>query len=198
MISARNNPFASCRIDALEYRFSRGGWDELFRRLHRQGFRGAIIGPYGSGKTTLLEQLSRRLEAAGRANRRIFVNSDRPCLDLAQWQEIRQAARAGEVCLIDGADLLPWWQWLAVSRLCAVGGLIIAAHRCRGLPLLQRCAPGSGQLRLLLSDLGVPVPAEQAEALWVRHHGNIRAVFRDLYMRCAAGDLLSSPVQEIP
>ncbi|MCA9402676.1 MAG: hypothetical protein KC897_02745 [Candidatus Omnitrophica bacterium] len=190
MIRARENPFASHRVDALAYRFEHGCWEELGTLLHRQGYRGAIIGPYGSGKTTLLEQLAKRLRIAGRESRRIFVNAQRPRLTAAQWREVWRAAARYEVVLIDGADLLPWWQWQAVRCLCfRSGGLVVAAHRRCGLPVLHRCSSSVAQLRRLLADLDVPLTADEARRLYEDHRGDIRAVFRALYLRLAAGDI---------
>ncbi|MCA9394235.1 MAG: hypothetical protein KC900_08535 [Candidatus Omnitrophica bacterium] len=199
MIRARENPFASHRVDALAYRFEHGGWEDLSARLHRQGYRGAIIGPYGSGKTTLLEQLAGRLRIAGRESQRIFVNAQRPRLTASQWRTVWRTAACREVVLIDGADLLPWWQWQAVRCLCVrSGGLIVAAHRSCGLPVLYRCTSSVAQLRQLLADLDVPLATDMAQLLYEEHLGDIRAVFRALYLRLAAGDFTGIAGRDAP
>lgn len=185
MMKARHNPFSSRRIDALSYRFLTGDWNELFLRLRQVCFRAAVTGPYGSGKTTLLEQLAHKLRGEGWKTGLLFINAQRPWLDTKQWREFFQVLRANGIILIDGADLLPAWQRGLVKLLSLKAkGLIIAGHQSLGLPVLTECRTNPHLLDDLLRELTGPLDEslkEKSRALFARHNGNIRDVFRDLY-----------------
>ncbi len=188
MIIARNNPFASHRIDALSYRFLDGGWPDLLMRLEALGYRAAIMGPYGSGKTTLLAQLARILRSRGRHVNLLFVNTDKPRLSVAQMAALLKSIRTRQMVMIDGADLLPHWQWGLIrgaSRFA--GGLVVAGHSPKGLPVLIRCRPHIHILTRLLQDLNVRLSPGTIEDLFNTYAGNIREIWRELYLKTAHG-----------
>jgi len=189
MIKARHNPFSAQRIDSLDYRFITGGWDGLFLKLKRLNYCAAIIGPYGSGKTTLLEQLGKRLQRQGYGTLNIFVNQESPHLNFAQWNAVLKSKRENSIIFFDGADLLPFWQWILVKLISRrARGLVIAGHRRLGLPVLIECQTNPAVLADLLLELTglVEEPLKRAGAkLFRQHNGNIREVFRDLYLVCA-------------
>src|SRR5437588_753581 len=62
---ARENPFASDRLEALRYVPLHWSWEEMMFRIDEMGYRGAIVGPEGCGKTTLLLDLGARLRTMG-------------------------------------------------------------------------------------------------------------------------------------
>lgn len=185
-MKARQNPFAAHRIDALAYRFTSTGWDELLFKLKHLNYRASIIGPYGSGKTTLLEQLGARLEHEGWKTSRIFINAQSARLRLSQWKMLMNASRENIICLIDGADLLPAWQWAMVRLIThRAKGLIIAGHRANGLPVLMTCQTSEDILDDVLNELTGSLDDELRQtghALFRQHNGNIREVFRALYL----------------
>jgi ABC-type branched-subunit amino acid transport system ATPase component len=189
MMKARHNPFSAQRIDALAYRFISNNWEGLFFKLEQLDYRAAIIGPYGSGKTTLLEQLGNKLRQQGHGTLNIFVNQEFPHLTFAQWMDVLKSSRKNSIILFDGADLLPFWQWILVKLISRrAKGLVIAGHRRLGLPVLIDCQTTLTILDELLHELAGPVdePLKQAGArLFRQHDGNIREVLRDLYMVCA-------------
>lgn len=197
MIKARHNPFSAQRIDALSYRFINGDWDTLFLKLTRLNYRAAIIGPYGSGKTTLLEQLGNKLQQQGYRTLNVFVNQESPHLSFAQCKEILISSRKDSFLFFDGADLLPFWQWILVNLLSRrVKGLVIAGHQRLGSPVLIECQTTPAVLDDLLNELIGPMEEKMRQAghdLFRQHDGNIREVLRGLYMVCADRDGLTYP-----
>lgn len=197
MIKARHNPFSAQRIDSLSYRFITGGWDDLLLKLKRLNYRAAIIGPYGAGKTTLLEQLGKRLQRQGYGTLNIFVNQESPQLTFAQWNAVLKSKRENSIIFFDGADLLPFLQWILVKLLSRrARGLVIAAHRPLGLPVLIECQTTPAVLADLLNELIGPLEETMRQAkdkLFRQHNGNIREVLRDLYLVCADQDGLTYP-----
>lgn len=185
-MKARQNPFAAHRIDALAYRFTCAGWEELLFKLEQLNYRASIVGSYGSGKTTLLEQLGMRLEQEGWTTCRLFVNAQSPRLHVSQWKRLVDASRKDAVCLLDGADLLPAWQWGLVKLITRrAKGLIIAGHRPNGLPVLFTCQTSPDILDDVLTELAGPIDGQLRQVgheLFRRHNGNIREVFRSLYL----------------
>ena len=174
---ARDNPFASDRVESLRYRLPEGmTWDRLLERLAALRFRAALVGPHGRGKTTLLEDLARRLTARGFRVRTITLRQDERRVD---WKRLRGIG-ADDVLFLDGADLLGRIDWLRVRFHCRrAGGLIVTSHRAGLLPTLLECDTTPE----LLADLVRELTGEELETgeLFARHGGNLRQAFWEMY-----------------
>ena len=175
-----DSPFASSRIDALEYRFRRGTLDELVARIQRHGGRGAIVGVHGSGKTTLIEEIAHELD--GRILWvRLTAETSRP-LDHARAALPISIDRHHTV-LFDGAEQLGRLDWLRFRRTVRnAGTVVITCHTPGRLPTIHECRTDPELLRDLVTELAPDaVDAVDLEALFHRHAGNIRLCFRELY-----------------
>ena len=172
---ARDNPFASHRVEKLRYRLPEGlTWDALLGRLSSLRYRAAIVGPHGRGKTTLLEELAVRLKTQGFRVRTVTLR-----------QEERRVGRrrglgADEILLLDGAELLGRLAWLRVRFACRhAGGLIVTSHRPGLLPTLLECETTPE----LLADLVKELTGKDLETseIFARHGGNLRQAFWEMY-----------------
>lgn len=182
-MSARDNPFATERLESLPFRPPPGGWGPLLARLDRLGRRAAVIGPRGRGKTALLEALAPRLDERGfvprlvrhgstpdHTGRRVSANVGSPC--------------ANTIVLYDGAGKLGPWAWAMLLRATRhAAGLVVTAHRTCPLPTWVRCRPDATTLRALVRDLvGRHTEASlPIETLFARHRGDVRAALLELY-----------------
>jgi len=175
-----DNPFASRRIDRLGYLFRGSDADALVEKLHRQGGRGAIIGPHGSGKTTLLEHLVDRLAGT---SVRIRLNTQTPAPARTARAQLPIDLGRRHTILIDGAEQLgPWSWWRLGHRLRDAGIVVITSHRPGRLPTLHRCTTDPALLTELVGELAPDVvDAVDLDALFKRHDGNIRLCLRELY-----------------
>jgi hypothetical protein len=175
-----DNPFASRRVDDLDYRFPGGSVDCLLAELSRQDHRGAVVGPHGSGKTTLLDELQGKIQGTVvRIDLRAEV--ERP-LTQALARLSRPIGREHAV-LLDGAEQLGWWSWRVFRhRVRQAGTLVITSHRPGRLPTVHECRTDPGLLVELVRELD-PATATfvDLEALFDRHRGNLRLCFRELY-----------------
>lgn len=174
---ARDNPFASDRVERLRYRLPEGlTWDALLERLADLRHRAALVGPHGHGKTTLLEELAPRLTARGFRVRTVTLRQEERRVD---WKRLRGLG-ADEVLFLDGAELLGRLAWLRVRLFCRrAGGLIVTSHRPGLLPTLLECDTTPELLAGLVREL----TGEELETgeLFVRHGGNLRLVFWEMY-----------------
>jgi hypothetical protein len=176
-VRARDNPFASDRVERLRYRLPEGlTWDELLQRLAALRFRAAIVGPHGHGKTTLLEELAPRLTARDFRVRTVTLRQDERRAD---WKRFRNLGR-DDVLFLDGAELLGPLAWLRVRLSCRrAGGLIVTSHRPGRLPTLLECKTTPE----LLASLARELTGEELETgeLFARHDGNLRLAFWEMY-----------------
>lgn len=186
---ARDNPFASDRVEGLRYRLPEGlTWDRLLERLAALRFRAALVGPHGRGKTTLLEELAPRLAARGFRVRTVTLRQEERRVD---WKRFRGLGPE-DVLLLDGAELLGRLGWLRVRLSCrCAGGLIVASHRPGLLPTLLEC----GTTPELLSALVRELTGEDLDTgdLFARHRGNLRMAFWELYERPPRSESDKSP-----
>jgi len=178
-VRARDNPFASDRVESLRYRLPDGlTWDELLWRLASLRFRAALVGPHGRGKTTLLEDLAPRLTARGFRVRTVTLRQDERRVD---WQRFRDLA-PDDILFLDGAELLGRPAWLRVRFHCRrAGGLIVTSHRPGLLSTLLECETTPE----LLADLMRELTGEELEVgeLFDRHGGNLRLALWEMYDR---------------
>lgn len=176
---ARDNPFASDRVERLRYRLPEGlTWEGLLERLASLRYRAALVGPHGRGKTTLLEELARRLSARGYGVRTVTLRHDERRMD---WSRLRGLG-AEDILLLDGAELLGRIAWLRVRFRCRrAGGLIVTSHRPGLLPTLLECETTPE----LLAGLARELTGEELEVgeLFARHGGNVRMAFWEMYDR---------------
>ncbi len=176
---ARDNPFASDRVESLRYRLPEGlAWDELLQRLAALRFRAALVGPHGHGKTTLLEDLAPRLTARGFRIRTVTLRQDESRVD---WEQF-QCLGPDDILFLDGAELLGRFAWLRVRLSCRrAGGLIVTSHCPCRLPTLLECKTTPELLAALVLEL----TGEELETgeLFARHGGNLRLAFWEMYDR---------------
>lgn len=176
-----DNPFASHRIDALDYRFADGGGlVDVTTALARHGRRGAIVGPHGSGKTTLLDTLAESLEGEV-VRARLSADTTRP---LARaLHQLPSRVGPGHSVLLDGAEQLGTWAWRRFRQASAAAGtLVVTSHRQGRLATIHECRTTLTLLVELVLELD-PVTADAVDlgALFRRHQGNLRLCFRELY-----------------
>jgi adenylate kinase len=154
--------------------------DETVAVLARNRQRGAIVGPHGSGKTTLIEQLGDRLDGEVVWVR---LNSDDRAPGPAARAGLPRHLDQSHVVLIDGAEQLGEWSWRwFCHRARHAGTMVITTHRPGRLPTIHTCSTDPSLLRRLVEELA-PEVAEvvNLEELFLRHDGNIRRCFRELY-----------------
>lgn len=194
-MKARANPFAVDRVLRVRYELAGETLDDLLERLQRIGGRGAIVGPHGSGKTTLLEDLAARLEARGTRVHLVRLSAERRAVPSETIDrlsaEFDADGRAAVLC--DGAEQLGWLAWRAFrDRVRRARMFVVTTHRPGRLPTLleTRTTPAllESIIRRLLSEPDEPLPFS-VENLFSRHNGNLRDALRELYDRCAAGNI---------
>lgn len=188
---ARDNPFASDRVERLRFRLPDGlTWDELLQRLAALRFRAALVGPHGRGKTTLLEELAPRLTARGFRVRTVTLRQDERRVD---WKRLRSLG-PDDILFLDGAELLGRLGWLRVRLSCRrAGGLIVTSHLPGLLPTLLECKTTPELLAGLVREL----TGEQLETgeLFAQHGGNVRMAFWEMYDRAGAAQPANRPAK---
>lgn len=183
----RDNPFATRRLDRLDYRLEGTSWDALLDRLEGSGGRGAVVGAHGRGKTALLEALATRLEARGYRVRWL-----RPQERVRPWRRgflrrLRQRASPQDAVLLDSGELLgpmAWWRLRWAVRRSAV--LVTTLHRPGRLPTLHECTTSPELLHGLVEELlerPAPELRDVTRELYDRHGGNLRDCLLALYDR---------------
>lgn len=179
MLRPADNPFASHRIERLQFRPQGLNWDDLLRRLEALRYRACILGQQGSGKTTLLEQLDARLKAAGHSTHLHLHHAARPVIP---WASLRRMT-SQDILLFDGADLLPRATWLLLRLITRhLGGLVVVSHSRKLLPPLLTCQTSPGLLADLLQELAPDrFTIHSAWALYDQHQGNLRECLRAAY-----------------
>jgi hypothetical protein len=182
---ARDNPFAVHRVLRVRYRLDESAWQQLFQRLERLDFRGALVGPEGSGKTTLLEDMAERFVSRGQPIRWLRLSREQP-----RWQQTAYRRWLAELCptdmvLLDGAEQMRWWRWkFFLKEVQHTRGLVITCHRTGRLPTLRSCVTSVKLAEQLVEQLVGPLhPLSQQKVaeLYGIHGGNLRDVLRDLY-----------------
>jgi hypothetical protein len=184
-MKARENPFASWRIEQVRYRLDGLDWEELLGRFDRLKRRAALVGDHGTGKTTLLEEFAARFRQQGFRVLSFRLTRDEPTFREDLWNAPLAGFGTRDVVLLDGAEQLNRWEWKKFQRFTRLtGGLLITTHRAGRLPTLYECRTTPQLLASLVTELvrvpEWPVSQSPAELYW-QHRGNLREAFRDLY-----------------
>ncbi len=179
-----DNPFASRRIDRLDYRFGNGTIDDLVAALALAHHRGALVGPHGSGKTTLLENIGVRLEGEIVW---IRLNAEDRTPGAKAHAHLPEILESRHVVLVDGAEQLGRWAWWRFQRrIRTAGAIVITSHHSGRLPTLHECTTDPALLQKLVAELAPEVAdSTDLDEVFNRHNGNLRLCFRELYDRCA-------------
>ena len=198
MIPARDNPFASHRVESLKYRYPGFNFDEAVAQLEQMQWRAAILGPHGTGKTTLLLELHRYLQNSNndrsKPSRIWFVPRDRSSRN-QQWLELLEECSPQTILLVDGYERLSWSKRLQLLGLgptwirqsCLPKSIVVTTHRPVGLPVWIHTTSNSTTMEELLLELhptASPETIDQARKLFTTRRGNIRDVFWKLYDYC--------------
>jgi hypothetical protein len=198
-MKARENPFASDRVESLGFRFPpRLSFPKLLERLKEQHNVGAIVGRHGSGKTRLLEELFPHLQEAGYQPQLFRLSSESGMRDKERMvAELRKVVKPGFI-LLDGAEQLTTRLWLPLRAAASqAAGFVVTVHRVSRLPMLIECETNEALLQDLVEELcGAPLMPFDAENLMLRHHGNLRDCFRELYDRWAGDEVEEDAVTE--
>jgi ABC-type cobalamin/Fe3+-siderophores transport system ATPase subunit len=196
MLSPRENPFSSHRVESLKYRFPGFSLTENISKLELQGWRGAIVGPHGSGKTTLLIELHQVLQSrlVGQGRTRLwFVPRDHN-QRLVEWNRLTDEVDSTDILLVDGIERLSWLhraQLLGLIPQTRAGAgrftrcVIATTHRrLLGLRTWLRNSTSHAVMAELLLELYPTAPPpliSRAQQLFQKNRGNIRDVFWQLY-----------------
>src|SRR5262245_40682088 len=182
---ARDNPFATARVERVAFRLSESGWDELIDRFAKLNFRASLVGPKGSGKTTLLEEFDLRLQARGFQTVPLRLREEKRRFSVVELKEMAAQLTRSHMVLLDGAEQMPRLQWMRFKHLTRrAAGLLVTTHRPALLPTLWECRTTPGLLSDIVDDLlggNSPVGGCDLDALFHRHQGNLREALRDLY-----------------
>jgi hypothetical protein len=187
-VLAKENPFASCQIEKIPFRFPPGvDWDVLLQRLEAHHWCASIVGGNGSGKTTLLEQIIPHLAERGFDPVLIRLNSESSMRDKERLPDQLRMVRKPGFILLDGAEQLSTRHWLPIRGAASqAAGFLVSVHRTSRLPVLLALETDAQLLDSLVVELtGGCLPDNEAASILHRHRGNIRDSLRELYDRWA-------------
>lgn len=185
-VSAKENPFASAKIESLPFQFPAGmSWDSLLKKLEELKWCASIVGGNGVGKTTLIEQLVPKLEERGFQPVIFRLNAESSMREKDRFPELLREVVAPGFILLDGAEQLSTRHWLPVRGAASkAAGFIVTVHRSSRLPVAVELETNVKLFESLVTTLcGGKLPGEEAHAIFHRHRGNIRECFRELYDR---------------
>jgi len=187
---ARDNPFATARLEELPFEFPDGmSWEVLLQRIVSLDYRGAIVGPKGSGKTTLLNELQAELVERGFIPIRARLDKQHQHFSPEFWQEFSSQITSRNAVLLDGAEQLDARTWKRFLREASpASGVIITSHRSGLLPTLVECRTSAALFRRLVGHLVEPptldgLPLDQ---IYAKYQGNVRSALLELYDHFAA------------
>lgn len=189
----KSNPLATRFVSPgkLVWRSRTGeSLDEIANRFRALHSRAAIVGPHGTGKSTLLEHLAPLV--ANDAGQVVWLKlRGRIAACRALLESHLRWARAGKLLIIDGYEQLPWIArayCLWISRWTGTS-ILITSHRTTSLPTLFNTSVDEELACELLDEL-LPLELAQRNSLLdrgrlrqllVKHSGNLREVFMELY-----------------
>jgi len=187
------NPFATryTRPGVIAWQPTPDSPEALLERLDQLGGRGLICGPHGSGKSTLLRHLMAAAAGRGWKTRVVTLRSRAdfgPALGA-----IVAAAGHGHLLGIDS-----WEKLGAAGRLLAplaarrAGRIVVTTHQPQACwPILLNLQPDAPTFRRLVGRLlsqvdsrgtmAAEFAADQLDAIFRRHRGNLREAFFELY-----------------
>jgi len=185
---SRENPFSTRRVrpGAIPFLFDADhSAGRIIDRLRRHGWWGEITGPHGSGKSALLATLCPALEQAGLETCLIELHDGQRRLPA----DFRAAAKMHPpaVLIVDGYEQLGRLSRFRLKRLCRRGklGLLVTAHGHVGLPEVFRTTVTIELVRRIVADLQADcrllVTAEDVDARFWQHAGDVRELLFDLY-----------------
>lgn len=185
MVTARENPFRTEKIQQLRYELDGGEWRTFLAGLGQLQYRAAVAGPRGSGKTTLLEDLRERLEDLGFSCIFLQINeSNRKLVQPFLRQRLHLSPAGKSILLLDGAEQLRCWQWWFVRGMTRRWrGLIITTHQHGKLPTVRQCQTYPELFARIVRQLDPERKYSACEltAVYHRHQGNLREALRELY-----------------
>ncbi|MCK5000542.1 MAG: hypothetical protein KAS23_13450 [Anaerohalosphaera sp.] len=182
-----DNPFRSCRVDAVEFVSFDHTVEQLYENFCRMDYKAAIVGQHGRGKSTLLRQIAQRLNSDSVPARLIFINDTVPFTSSMQKSFIRDI-HPDSVVLVDGIDQLGWFRrhrlLRCLSKKCR--GILVVSHGRSKLPTLTECTSSPELLtqlvKTLLSHQSLPmIDNAMIKDIFQRHNGNIRNCLSELY-----------------
>jgi GTPase SAR1 family protein len=185
-VSAKENPFASSKIESLSFRFPAGmSWESLLKKLDELRWTASFVGGNGSGKTTLIEQLLPRLEERGFQPVVIRLSAETSMREKDRLPEKIRDVVAPQFLIIDGAEQLSTRHWLPVRGAASkAAGFIVTVHRSSRLPVALELETNVKLFEALVTELcGGKLPEDESHNIFLRHRGNIRDCFRELYDR---------------
>lgn len=160
----------------------------LFAKFEQAGELGEIVGPEGSGKSTLLHAMMKEGDRRGLGGRYLHTASGRI---FASPQTPEDAEDT--VWYVDDVDRIPrllLWGLRLACRLME-NGLMVTTRRSLGLPTLYELAPdGALVVRLVRHLAGEEFPLDEgeADALILKHEGDVRRVLLELGERVVSVD----------
>ena len=187
-MSASLNPFRTSALDLIPYFFDDGdSVDKIWEDFLNLNMRAAITGPKGRGKTRLMEVLAPFINEAGYKTRYMKLSRENRGISNKDLGELREHGDRRTIILLDGCEQMSAIRWhlfyLKVSGNFA--GILISNHRKNRLPLLRECKTSLSLLRKCVDHLtrgtGIHVSDTILNDLYLKHHGNIREVFLELY-----------------
>jgi ATPase subunit of ABC transporter with duplicated ATPase domains len=187
-VLAKDNPFATCHLERLAFRFPPGmDWENLLKRLEAQQWCASIVGGNGSGKTTLMEQLVPHLEARGFQPTLFRLSAESSMRDKERLSDKFRDLPAPGFILLDGAEQLSTRHWLSVRAAASkAAGFIVSVHRSSRLPVVLELETNAKLLDALVVELsGGKLTEGEADTILHRHRGNLRECLRELYERWA-------------
>jgi len=187
-VTARENPFATCHLERLPFRFPPGvTWDSLLKRLDELNWCASLVGGNGTGKTTLLEQLMPHLQARGFEPVIFRLQTESGMKEKDRLADKLREVRNPGFILLDGAEQLSTRQWLPIRAAASESaGFIVTVHRTSRLPVALELETSAKLLEHLAENLtGGKLPEGEAETLFHRHRGNLRDCLRELHDRWA-------------
>jgi len=193
-VSARNNPFAVQRTDAVPFDFSETSFNDteaFYLHARKLDYRGAIRGRHGRGKTTLLCDLASFFRDQDIDCELAFLPREKE-LQHQMVDRIVHRGSDGAIVLVDGIERLPLLaRHRLISRSKSFGGFIATTHHVGRLRTLVHCKTSEQTLRSVLKSLDLDQPAivEAALPLVARNRGNLRSVLRELYDQFADGKI---------